>query len=66
MKVHVAVSCEAGSVPRIKPMTDFVKAGETIRVYSPCFKKRGVDQNSLVPGAVFVDGALCVEFVGRD
>ncbi|MDU0953567.1 MAG: hypothetical protein E7A86_00045 [Bradyrhizobium sp.] len=53
-------------MPRIKPMTDFVKAGETIREYSPCFKKRGVDQNNLVPGAVFVDGALCVEFVGRD
>ena len=44
-------------------MTNFANAGGTIYVCSPCFKKRGLDENNLVPGAVIVGGAKLVEFM---
>jgi hypothetical protein len=34
-------------------------------VCSPCFKKRALDENKLVAGAVIVGGAKLVEFMGE-
>jgi predicted peroxiredoxin len=44
-------------------MENFAKAGGRIYVCSPCFKKRKLDEASLVPGAVIVGGAKLVEFL---
>jgi len=46
-------------------MTNFAEAGGKIYVCSPCFKKRGLDDGNLVPGAVIVGGAKLVEFMGE-
>jgi predicted peroxiredoxin len=46
-------------------MENFVKAGGKIFVCSPCFKKRKLDENNLVSGAVIVGGAKLVEFMGE-
>jgi hypothetical protein len=32
-------------------------------VCSPCFRRRKLDENNLVPGAVIVGGAKLVEFL---
>lgn len=45
-------------------MTNFVNAGGKIFVCSPCFKKRKLDENALIPGAAIVGGAKLVEFMG--
>lgn len=44
-------------------MTNFVDAGGTIWVCSPCFKKRGLDESRLIKGATIVGGAKFVEFL---
>lgn len=44
-------------------MTNFVNAGGKIFVCSPCFNKRKLDPNNLVPGAAVVGGAKLVEFL---
>ncbi|MEZ6194431.1 MAG: DsrE family protein [Planctomycetota bacterium] len=44
-------------------MNGFAEAGGTIYVCSPCFKKRGLDENALVAGAKIVGGAKLVEFL---
>ena len=44
-------------------MTNFAEAGGDIYVCSPCFKKRGLDEDNLVPGAKIVGGAKLVEFL---
>ncbi len=46
-------------------MADFVKAGGIIWVCSPCFKKRGLDESKLLPGATIVGGAKLVEFLSQ-
>lgn len=46
-------------------MGAFAEAGGTIYVCSPCFKKRGLDENNLVAGAKIVGGAKLVEFMGE-
>ena len=46
-------------------MASFAEAGGQVYVCSPCFKKRGLDENNLVPGAVIVGGAKLVEFMGE-
>ncbi len=49
------------------PLADLIKAfgegGGTIYTCAPCFKKRGLDDTKLVPGAVVVGGAKLVEFM---
>jgi predicted peroxiredoxin len=40
-----------------------VAAGGTIYVCSPCFKKRGLDETKLIPGAKIVGGAKLVEWL---
>ena len=42
---------------------NFAKAGGQIYVCSPCFRRRKLDENNLVPGAVIVGGAKLVEFL---
>jgi predicted peroxiredoxin len=44
-------------------MENVAKAGDTIYVCSPCFKKRKLDENNLVSGAAIVVGAKLVEFL---
>ena len=54
---------EEGFAPLRELMDNFVKAGGTIYVCSPCFKKRKLDENNLVAGATIVGGAKLVEFL---
>ncbi len=54
---------EEGFSPLKELMSNFVEAGGTIWVCSPCFKKRGLDENALVTGATIVGGAKLVEFL---
>lgn len=54
---------EQGFSPLKQLMDDFVDAGGTIWVCSPCFKKRGLDESKLAGGALIVGGAKAVEFL---
>ncbi len=54
---------EEGFAPLKELMENFAKAGGKIYVCSPCFKRRKLDENNLVPGAVIVGGAKLVEFL---
>ena len=46
-------------------MENFAKAGGRIFVCSPCFKKRKLDEDKLVAGALIVGGAKLVEFMSE-
>jgi predicted peroxiredoxin len=54
---------EEGFAPLKELLQNLVKAGGTILVCSPCFKKRKLDENNLVPGATIAGGAKLVEFL---
>jgi predicted peroxiredoxin len=54
---------EEGFAPLRELMENFAKAGGTIYACSPCFKKRKLDEGSLVAGATIVGGAKLVEFL---
>lgn len=54
---------EEGFAPLAELMAKFAAAGGKIYVCSPCFKKRGLDESKLVPGATIVGGAKLVEFM---
>jgi uncharacterized protein len=54
---------EEGFAPLADLVTNFAQAGGVIFVCSPCFKKRRLDENNLVPGATIVGGAKLVEFM---
>jgi len=54
---------EEGFAPLKDLMTNFVKAGGTLLVCSPCYKKRKLDEAKLFPGATIVGGAKVVEFL---
>ncbi|MDG3442572.1 DsrE family protein [Nitrospirillum amazonense] len=54
---------EEGFAPLRELIANFAAAGGTIYVCSPCFKKRGLDEGKLVPGAKIVGGAKLVEFM---
>jgi predicted peroxiredoxin len=54
---------EAGFAPLRELLANFVKAGGKVWVCSPCFKKRGLDETKLVPGATIVGGAKLVEWL---
>jgi len=56
---------EEGFAPLRELMDNFAKAGGSIYVCSPCFKKRKLDENSLVAGATIVGGAKLVEFTSE-
>src|SRR6185436_4947499 len=53
---------EEGFAPLKDLVANYAKAGGTVYVCSPCFKRRGLDEKKLVPGAVIVGGAKLVEF----
>ena len=55
---------EQGFSPLKDLMASLVEAGGKIFVCSPCFKKRGLKEDALVPGATIVGGAKLVEFLG--
>jgi len=54
---------EEGFAPLAELMAGFVRAGGTVWVCSPCFKKRELDPESLIEGATIVGGASLVEFL---
>jgi predicted peroxiredoxin len=54
---------EEGFAPLKELMDNFAKSGGKIFVCSPCFKKRKLDENNLVAGALIVGGAKLVEFL---
>ncbi|MBW3610651.1 MAG: DsrE family protein [Actinomycetota bacterium] len=54
---------EEGFSPLKDLMTNFVEAGGTVWVCSPCFKRRALDEGALVKGATIVGGAKLVEFL---
>ncbi|MCA8964564.1 MAG: DsrE family protein [Planctomycetes bacterium] len=54
---------EESFAPLGELMANFVKAGGTIWVCSPCFKRRKLDEGKLIPGATIVGGAKLVEFL---
>ena len=54
---------EADFAPLAELMANFHKGGGKLYVCSPCFKKRGLDENALIDGAKIVGGAKLVEFL---
>jgi uncharacterized protein len=54
---------EDGFAPVRELLESFAKAGGTMYVCSPCFKKRKLDENNLVAGASIAGGAKLVEFL---
>ena len=54
---------EEGFSPLKDLMANFANAGGKIYVCSPCFKRRKLDENNLINGAVIVGGAKLVEFL---
>jgi predicted peroxiredoxin len=56
---------EEGFSPLAELMASFAAAGGKIYTCSPCFKRRGLDDQNLVPGAVIVGGAKLVEFLSE-
>lgn len=54
---------EEGFMPLKELIINFVEAGGKIFVCSPCFKKRGLDENNLISGVTIVGGAKLVEFL---
>ena len=54
---------EEGFAPLKELITNFTNAGGKLYICSPCFNKRKLDPNNLVPGAAIVGGAKLVEFL---
>jgi uncharacterized protein len=54
---------EEGFAPLKDLMANFAKGGGKIYTCAPCFKKRGLDENNIVDGAMVVGGAKLVEFM---
>lgn len=56
---------ETGFAPLAELIASFTSAGGRILVCSPCFNKRGLDPNQLIPGATIAGGAKLVEFLAE-
>lgn len=56
---------EPGFAPLSELIDQFIEAGGTIWVCSPCFKKRGLDPDRLVSNATIVGGAKLVEILSQ-
>lgn len=54
---------EEGFTPLKDLMNSFLEAGGKIFVCSPCFKKRKLEEDKLIDGALIVGGAKLVEFM---
>jgi len=46
-------------------MDNYIAAGGTLFVCSPCFKKRALNESQLIAGAQIVGGAKLVEFLSQ-
>ena len=57
--------CEEGFTPLKDLMASFADGGGKILVCAPCFNKRKLDPEQLVPGAMVVGGAKLVEFLAE-
>jgi len=57
---------EEGFQPMSTLLQNFLSAGGSIWVCSPCFKKRGLTESDLIEGATIVGGAKLVEFLSND
>ncbi len=57
---------EEGFQPMADLVKNFLAAGGTIWVCSPCFKKRGLTENDLIEGATIAGGAKLVELLTND
>ena len=57
---------EEGFQPMTTLVQNFLAAGGTFWVCSPCFKKRGLSDSDLIEGATIVGGAKLVEFMTND
>ncbi len=51
---------EEGFAPLAELVTNFVEAGGSLLVCSPCAKKRGIGEDDLIKGAKIVGGATLV------
>lgn len=56
---------EEGFAPIKQLMDNYIAAGGTLFVCSPCFKKRALDESLLINGAQIVGGAKLVEFLSQ-
>ena len=56
---------EDGFLPLKELMDNFVEVGGLIYVCAPCFRKRGLDEGSLVDGASIFGGAVLVELLSE-
>ena len=56
---------EEGFLALKELMDNFAEVGGDIMVCTPCFRKRGLDENNLVNGARLVGGAVLVEFLSQ-
>ncbi len=54
---------ETGFTPLAELMRKFVEGGGQLYTCLPCFNKRGLDENAVVPGTVIVGGAKLVAFM---
>lgn len=54
---------EEGFKPMTELIASFADAGGQFWICSPCFKKRSLDENSLIEGSTMVGGAKVVEFL---
>lgn len=54
---------EEGFAPLSKLVADYVEAGGTFLVCSPCAKKRGIGEDDLIDGAGIVGGASLVKLL---
>jgi uncharacterized protein len=54
---------EEGFAPLKELMDNYIGAGGTIWLCSPCFKKRALDENKLTANTTIVGGAKVVEFL---
>ncbi len=62
-KGHADDVHEEGFLPLKELMDNFAAAGGSILVCAPCFRKRELDEDSLVDGARIVGGAVLIEFL---
>lgn len=56
---------EEGFAPLKQLMDNYLAAGGTLFVCSPCIKKRGFDESHMIAGAQVVGGAKLVEFLSQ-
>ena len=56
---------EEGFAPLKQLLDNYLAAGGTLFVCSPCIKKRGFDESQIIDGAQVVGGAKLVEFLAQ-